>query len=39
LACLAGAGKDACRDATKRVRFCSHDQVLPTHRSKGGFPG
>jgi hypothetical protein len=39
LARLAGAGKDACRDATRRVRFYSHDQALLTHRSKGGFPG
>ena len=39
LARLAGAGKDTCRDATRRVRFCSHDQALGTHRSKGGFPG
>ena len=39
LAGLAGAGKDACRDAARRVRFCSHDQALLTRRSKGAFPG
>jgi len=39
LADLSRAGKDACRDATRRVSFCSHDQTLLTHRSKGAFPG
>jgi hypothetical protein len=39
LAGLSGAGKDACRDATRRFSLCGHDQALLTHTSKGAFPG